>query len=51
VKGCIKLGAVCFVAQTSSLLYRGFLIRTHCELSALQNLRKVCRLEVGDTAG
>ena len=33
------------VAQTSSLLYRGFPIRQRCEVC------KPCRLEVGDTAG
>src|SRR5450631_2344245 len=33
------------VARTSSLLYRGFLIRKGCDCSACS------RLEVGDTAG
>jgi len=33
------------VAQTSSLLYRGFPIRRRWEV------RMACRLEVGDTAG
>src|SRR6266700_1476249 len=38
-------GRIFPVAQTSSLLYRGFPIRKRWEV------RRPCRLEVGDTAG
>ena len=39
------------VAQTSSLLYRGFPIRWPSLRPECQNRRAGCRLEVGDTAG
>ncbi len=43
--GCWAQRRLSPVAQTSSLLYRGFPIRQRCEVC------KPCRLEVGDTAG
>jgi hypothetical protein len=39
------------VAQTCSLLYRGFPIRWRGALGAASDLSAACRLEVGDTAG
>ena len=43
--------SACAVAQTSSLLYRGFPTRNARQLQTTSVLPTVCRLEVGDTAG